>query len=195
MNEFQKIREVHYCAQHICASVGGVVWFDPDSLKDVVGAEKLTYDEYLDVQFTSIGKVKDTFTMSIFNYGLGYKGEIERMTKNNICFKRIFIIGMYSDGVMFDEKEDHVWMDKKGFEDYNVGDCVSFSAEVYRYLKTGNGKIIDYSLRNPQGIKKVEPYELPTDEEIFRQYMREVKCEVCYLNGHCNRNFCILSNK
>ena len=42
---------------------------------------------------------------------------------------------MYTDGRMFDGKEDHVWMDKSGFEEYAVGDGVSLGAEVYRYVK------------------------------------------------------------
>lgn len=50
---------------------------------------------------------------------------------------------MYLDGVMFDDKEDHVRMSKTGFEELDVGDSVSFSADVYRYVKTGNGKLID----------------------------------------------------
>lgn len=61
---------------------------------------------------------------------------------------------MYPDGMMFGSKEEHVWMNKAGFEKFNVGDSVSFGAEVYRYIKTGNGKLIDYGLRNPTGIKK-----------------------------------------
>lgn len=39
-------------------------------------------------------------------------------------------------------------MDLKGFEPFNIGDSVSFGAEIYRYLKTGNGKVSDYGLRN-----------------------------------------------
>lgn len=35
---------------------GGVIFFDPDSLKEVVGAGAMTHDEYLDVQFQSMGK-------------------------------------------------------------------------------------------------------------------------------------------
>lgn len=42
-------------------------------------------------------------------------------------------------------------MEKKimhGFKKYKVGYCLSFIAEIYRYLKTGNGKIIDFSLKS-----------------------------------------------
>lgn len=87
-----------------------------------------------------------------------FKGQIEKVKSKHVCFKatphnltkrrqrlagtivrrclkRIFISGMYTDGTMFDGKEDHVWMDKSGFEEYAIGDGVSFGAEVYRYVK------------------------------------------------------------
>ena len=90
--------------------------------------------------------------------------------------------------MMFDDKEDHVWMDKSGFEKYNVGDSVSFCAEVYRYVKTGNGKLIDYGLRNPTGIQKIEAYELPSDDELIMQEVEQLICETCFLSEQCNRN-------
>ena len=95
---------------------------------------------------------------------------------------------MYTDGTMFDGKEDHVWMDKSGFEEYDVGDSVSFGAEVYRYVKTGNGKQIDYGLRNPTGIQKVEAYELPSDDALIMQEVKQLICETCFLSEQCNRN-------
>lgn len=64
-----------------------------------------------------------------------FKGQIEKVKSKHVCFKRIFISGMYTNGTMFDGKEDHVWMDKSGFEEYAIGDGVSFGAEVYRYVK------------------------------------------------------------
>lgn len=142
----------------------GTVFFNPDSRKDVVGAEKMSYDEYLVVQLASLGHTyRSGFANGIFNYLLEFKGQIEKIKPKNICFKRIFISGMYIDGIMFDRKEDHVWMDKSSFEEYHVGDSVSFGAEVYRCVKTGNGKLIDYGLRNPTGIQKIEAYELPSE--------------------------------
>ena len=71
---------------------------------------------------------------------MGFKGELEKVNKTRVCFKRIFTTGMFFDGGMFDGKEDHVWMDKQGFEEYQVGDSIEFFAEIYRYVKTGNGK-------------------------------------------------------
>ena len=98
-------------------------------------------------------------------------------------------------GGMFDGKEDHVWMDKKGFEKFKVGDSVEFFAEVYRYVKTGNGKQIDFGLRNPEGIKQIPSYQLPTDEELAEQSIMMIICETCHLSEHCNRTVCMRPKK
>ena len=130
MEDFSEFKKVNY-GKNICAQTeGGVIFFDPDSLKEVVGAGTMTYDEYLDVQFQSMGKIRSYFEMCYFNYAMEFKGQIERVTKNNVCFKRVFVSGMYGDGVMFDGKEDHVWVDKSGFGSYYIGDCVTFYARL-----------------------------------------------------------------
>lgn len=181
-----------YYGEKDCISrENGIVFFDPDFQKDVVGAEKMSYDEYLSVQLASLGHdYRSGFANGLFNYLLEFKGQIEKVKAKHICFKRIFISGMYPDGVMFVDKEDHVWMDKAGFEELDVGDSVSFCADVYRYIKTGNGKFIDYGLRNPTGITKIEEYQLPSDGELRMQMMGEIICETCYLSEHCNRVSC-----
>lgn len=187
---------LYYGEQDCVSRENGIVFFDPDSQKNVVGAERMSYDEYLDVQLASLGHdCRWGFANGFFNYLLEFKGQIEKIKTKHICFKRIFISGMYSDGVMFDDKEDHVWMDKVGFEKFDIGDCVSFCADVYRYVKTGNGKRIDYGLRNPAGIQKIGAYELPSDEELRRQMFRQIVCETCYLDEYCNRVSCLLSSR
>ena len=154
------------------------------------------WQEYLDVQLASLGHAyRSGFANGIFNYLLEFKGQIEKVKPKHICFKRIFISGMYTDGTMFDGKEDHVWMDKSGFEECAVGDSVSFCAEVYRYVKTGNGKLIDYGLRNPTGIQKIEAYELPSDDELIMQEVEQLICETCFLSEQCNRNYCTMDPK
>ena len=156
----------------------------------------MSYDEYLDVQLASLGHAyRSGFANGIFNYLLEFKGQIEKVKPKHICFKRVFISGMYSVGMMFDDKEDHVWMDKSGFEEYNAGDSVSFGAEVYRYVKTGNGKLIDYGLRNPTGIQKIEAYELPSDDELIMQEVEQLICETCFLSEQCNCNYCTMDPK
>ena len=176
---------------------GGIILFDPASQCNVAGAEKFSYNEYLDVQFASLGKkYRPSFANCFFNAVMfHFKGQIEKVKPKHICFKRIFISGMYTDGTMFDGKEDHVWMDKSGFEECAVGDSVSFCAEVYRYVKTGNGKLIDYGLRNPTGIQKIEAYELPSDDELIMQEVEQLICETCFLSEQCNRNYCMMDPK
>lgn len=192
LNEFKK---VNY-GKNICAlTEEGFVLFNPDSKNEVAGADKMTYDEYLDVQINSFGKTRGYFANCYFNYTMGFMGQIEKTTPKTVCFKRIFVSGMYSDGTMFDGKEDHVWMDKNGFETLSVGDCVSFFADVYRYVKTRNGKQIDFSLRNPKEIKQIESYELPNDKDLILQDINEIICETCFITEQCNRNMCMMNPK
>ncbi len=180
MGDFSVLKKANY-GKNVCTQMeGGVIFFNPDSLKEVVGAGAMTYDEYLDVQFQSMGKMRSYFEMCYFNYALEFKGQIERVTKSNICFERVFVSGMYGDGEMFDGKEDHVWVDKSWFESYHIGDCVKFYADIYRYVKKGNGKLIDYSLRNPKGIKKIASYELPSDGDLIIQGINQIICESCF---------------
>ncbi len=195
MEDFSKFKKAHY-KQNVCVAMeGGAVLFSPDSLKEVVGAEKMTYDEYLDVQLNSLGKIRGYFETCYFNHPMGFMGQVEKITKDTVCFKRIFVSGMFSDGTMFDGKEDHVWLSKNGFEDLKTGDCVSFFAEVYRYVKTGNGKQLDYSLRNPESIKRIESYELPSDRELMLQDIDMIICESCFLYDNCNRVNCMMNPK
>lgn len=187
---------VYYGENAYAREDGGLVFFAPASRNDVVGAEKMSYDEYVDVQLASLGHVyRSGFANGIFSYLLEFKGQIERVNARHICFKRIFISGMYPDGEMFEGKEDHVWMDKCGFEAFTAGDCVSFGAEVYRYVKTGNGKRIDYGLRNPAGIQKIEAYKLPSDDELMMQEVKRIICETCFLSEQCNHTFCLMEPK
>ncbi len=187
----ESLLAAYYGEKDCISNENGIVFFDPDSQKAVVGAEKMSYDEYLSVQLASLGHdYRSGFANGVFNYLLEFKGQIEKINAKHICFKRIFISGMYLDGEMFDGKEDHVWMDKAGFEELKVGDSVSFGADVYRYIKTGNGKLIDYGLRNPTGIKKIEEYQLPSDDELRMQMIGGIICETCYLSEHCNRVSC-----
>lgn len=195
MGYFSVLKKANYGKKICTQTEGGVVFFDPYSLKEVVGAEAMTYDEYLDVQFQSMGKMRSYFEMCYFNYAMEFKGQIEKVTKKNVCFKRVFVSGMYSDGIMFDGKEDHVWVDESGFDSFHIGDCVTFCADVYRYVKTGNGKRIDYSLRNPRGIKQIAFYELPSDNALIKQGINQIVCETCFLSEQCNRVLCMWNSK
>ena len=193
----ESLLALYYGEKDCVLDEGGIILFDPASQRNVVGAEKFSYNDYLDVQFASLGKkhrpyFSDCFCSAVMSH---FKGQIEKIKPKHICFKRIFISGMYTDGTMFDGKEDHVWMEKSGFEECAVGDSVSFCAEVYRYIKTGNGKLIDYGLRNPTGIQKIEAYKLPSDDELIMQDVEQLICETCFLSERCNRNYCTMDPK
>lgn len=185
--------ETCYGENTLVTTYDGVIDFNPEGYKEVIGAEKFTYDDYIDVQIRSFHKVRGWFARCYYNTPLGFKGCIEKKTKDYVCFKRIMVEGMYPDGCYFDGTEEHVWMKVAGFEEYQIGVCVSFFAEVYRYIKTSNGKQIDFGLRNPKGIKEIEDYELPTDNDLARQANNEIICETCYLDEHCNRVSCLIS--
>lgn len=177
---------------------GGIIDFNPDKQKDLVGGDKITYDEYLDLQMLACenkGGVRWDFARCYYFIPLEFKGEIDRVTRKAVCFKRIYVSGMYPNGNCFDGKEDHVWIDKKGLEEFVVGDCLSFFAEPYRYIKTGNGKQIDFGLRNPQNVKRIERYGLPSDEEQMLQSIDAIICESCYLNEQCNSGICLRDKK
>ena len=191
MSNEGKNMDANYMAKVSVQTENGIIDYDPDKMKDVVGGEKLTYDEYIEIQEKTAGKVRGSFQLCYYYVPLGFKGQIEKKNDEKVCFKRIHVDGMYSDGTCFQGKEDHVWMDLKGFEDYQVGDSVSFWAEVYRYLKTGNGRMMDFGLRNPRQIEKIEPYQLPTDDELLRQEVESMVCETCFLSEQCV-GFCLL---
>lgn len=173
----------------------GVIFFSPKSKDGVVGTEKMSYDEYLGVQINSLGKYRSAFANCYFNIPMEFMGQIEKLNAKRLCFKRVYVSGMLSDGEMFDGKDDHVWIDRQGLEEFKVGDCLSFGAEVYRYVKTGNGKLIDFGLRNPCGVKQIEKYALPSDEDLMRQEINWIVCETCFLSEHCNRSYCMRNPK
>lgn len=186
----------NYGSNTVCLCEEGTIDFSFSRIKEIEGGENLTYNDYLDIQLMTRGKkIRDWFEKCYYEIPSEFKGEVEKISQDGkyICFKRVFVEGMYRcDLTFWNGKEEHVWMDIDGFEDYKVGDCVSFFADVYRYVKKSNGKQLDYGLRNPKGIKKIEVYSLPTDKEIMAQTMQIIVCETCYLNEQCNKTYCIV---
>ena len=170
---------------------GGLLNFDENAMKDIVGAEKLTYPEFIDIQIQTGKHYRGSFMLCYYYDPIEFKGEVETFGKGTICFKRIYVDGMYPDGVMFEGKEDHVWMSSEGFGKLNKGDCISFFAETYRYVKTSDGKKLEFGLRNPQSVKKIEKYQLPTDDELLDQTLNQIICESCYLYDSCSRINCV----
>ena len=175
----------------------GLIDFDPDEKERTKGAESLSYEEFLDLQKKSGRDLRIDFQKCYYDAVItDFKGQIERINKKKglLCFERIYICGWYPGAYeSFEGKEDHVWMDLDGFGDeYRVGDCMSFCAEVYRYVKSRNGKMIDFGLRNPENIRKIGKYDLPSDEKLRLQEADNMICDVlCMYREHCNGTVCL----
>ena len=164
----------------------GNIAFSEKSWMETESKIPLSYDDYLDLQYLTIRNCRHGFERCYYDsYYSEFKGQIEKISNDNVCFKRIYISGTNYD-YFFEGKEDHVWMSQAGFESFAEGDCVRFVAETYRYLKTRNGKALDFGLRNPSEIEKIGLYELPSDDELLEQSIEELICETCFLADACD---------
>ena len=138
MKEWKELRKECYGQDIYTDYKGGFINFNPESMNDVENGEFRSYDEYLDVQMHSCGKTRKYFELCYFySVYVDFAGQILRFDKEKtrVLFKRIMINGAYCDGITFYGKEDHVWMEKSDFEGFKPGDCVSFEAEIYRYMR------------------------------------------------------------
>ena len=169
----------------------GLIDFDPNVQKYIVGGKDISYDSYLELMKSSGHKCRIAFMRAYYDASYcQFKGRVERIDrkKGKVCFERIFISGEYDGGGGdgFFDKEDHVWMDLADFPSCKKGDCFSFVADIYRYVKTGSGKMIDFGLRNPELIKQIDEYSLPSDEYLIMQEIDEIICsDFCMYNEHC----------
>ena len=97
LEDWLETKRVYYGTKTGLQLYGGIVDFDPDKQKDLVGGEKITYDEYLDLQMEACekeGKVRCNFAKCYHYIPLEFKGKIERITGKAVCFKRIYVSGM-----------------------------------------------------------------------------------------------------
>lgn len=196
MDEWKKLKKKNYKKDVQMQYGAGVLDFDPKGMDDFNPGDFKSYDEYLEIQWKSLKSSRDYFERCYYElWDYSFKGQVERITDTSILFKRILIEGMCSDGIGFEGKEDHVWMDKVGFENCKVGDCVAFSAEVYRYIKKSNGKLLDYGLRDPEDIRVIQSYEIPTDEDLINQQIDQLICETCLFTNHCYMGNCVANQK
>ena len=176
----------------------GILDMSDDAMHDVHNGESLSYEEYLQALFNSREERRDCFEYCYYNYAFcNFKGQISKFNrrKGKVIFNRIYISGTFMDGEGYEGKEDHVWMDIQPFENYEVGDCISFGGEIYRYLKTGSGKKISFGIKDPYDISKIPDYELPTDEALMMQAINQIICEVCLFRDHCYMGMCIANEE
>lgn len=191
------VEEYSHCGYHLQTEFG-IIDMSNDAMKDVVGGEDLSYEEYLQAVFNSRNIRRSCFEYCYYsNTWCEFKGQICRFDKKKgkVVFNRIYISGGLMDGDCYEGKEDHVWMDIEPFEKYQEGDCLSFGGEIYRYLKTRNGKQISFGIRKPYDISKVEAYELPSDDDMIMQAVDQMICEVCMFNEHCYMGMCIANEE
>lgn len=191
-------RCVSECEGALVITEFGELDLSRDAMKDIKRGENLSWEDYLDALFNSRNNRRTAFEYSYYGqYPCDYYGRIEKIDakKNKILFSRIAISGDFMDGTCFEDKEDHVWMELAPFRGYEVGECVGFTADIYRYLKTRNGLQISFGLKNPDFIKRVDSYRVPTDEELQKQSIDRLICEVCMYNEHCNFVACLANDE
>lgn len=188
------VKKAYYRVPILVITEWGVIDFDPDFQKELSGGENLSYDDYLELMKKSGRTWRKDFMKAFYDASYCcFNGRVERINrkKGTVCFERIYISGEYINGGGdgFFGKEDHVWMNLADFPSCKKGDCFSFEAEVYRYVKTGNGKMIDFGLRNPELIKPIDEYELPSDGQLIMQEIDEMICScLCMYDKHCYGN-------
>lgn len=189
--KWKKFKKEYRSYNAVVSSEWGDIDFNFKNAKFVKNGNFKNKDEYLNAQRNK--NSREWFSACYnYEYPASFIGRIEKFSKNKdkILFKRIRVCGDYMDGTCFDGKEDHVWMDAKGFKKFKPDDCVSFEANVYRYLRVKDNTI-DYSLCNPEFIKKVESYSVPTDEELNEQAIEQIVCKTCLYNEQCYMGNCI----
>lgn len=195
--EFYELIDAHYGTKaSFQIPEVGIIFFDRELSKGIVGGDYLTYEDFIDLQLQTKLEFRSSFFMCWVYTPMEFKGEVETFAKGKICFKRIYDEYMLPDTSIHMGKEDHVWMSSEGFGKLNKGDCVSFFAEVYRYIKKSDGKKLDYGLRNPEDIKKINKYDLPTEKELLMQEIDSMICETCDMADFCGtRSNCIKNPK
>ena len=75
-SKWQKLKKEFYGTKTCVQSEYGTIDFDPDSMGDVVGGDKLTYDEYLDILMRSGKNVRGWFEMCYFETALEFAASI-----------------------------------------------------------------------------------------------------------------------
>ena len=68
--EWLNCKRSNYGSKKVLMLYGGCIDFDPDKKEDLIGGDKITYDEYLDLQMISIeskNKVRGSFASCYYN--------------------------------------------------------------------------------------------------------------------------------
>ena len=91
-----------------------------------------------------------------------------------------------------EDKEDHVWIyESQPFVNVGikVGDKVRFSGTVEPYRrKNGNWEL---GIVGISQVEIIENYAMPSDDEMKRQFLSQLRCELCLCRGKCY-GFCLM---
>ena len=121
-----------------------------------------------------------------------FKGQVSKIKKGRYLFEKIDVSWEYG-GIYYRSKEEHVWLfETKKLKAHNIkiGDNVSFTGIIKPYTRK-NGTV-DLGIEEIDNIKKIDNYELPTDQELHEQFMQDLKCELCLYTDHCDQVFCMM---
>jgi hypothetical protein len=120
-----------------------------------------------------------------------FKGKVLLVRGNDICFGRLYT-KFEDDGDVVEGKEDHVWvLNAKEFLEMGVenGDCFEFNALSYPYRR--NDGSIDFALKAPTNIKKIDDYNLASREMLVLQSAKKLTCMTCIYGDYCDKKNCI----
>lgn len=140
-------------------------------------------------EFSKINKCeREGFKACYYNAG-GYgdfKGKVIDIQGDKFCFKQIAVSYTTYDGMIEENKEDHVWvMNGKPFKEkgIQIGNSVSFTGVIRPYQrKDGTHEL---GIEEAADVEIIEDYELPSDEALEKQFIRQLKCESCLYREHC----------
>lgn len=83
-DEWERMKKAHYGTKTGFQMIGGIIDFDPDKQKDLVGGDKLTYDEYLDLQLITCGARKRHAAVSLSAITTYHLNLMVRLKKSQI---------------------------------------------------------------------------------------------------------------
>ena len=155
-----------------------------DGMHYVRGAEKLSFNQFIALQLRNMDKRRLYFEFCYYASDCSFfRVRIEKIKADKVLFSSISISGCFDTIRTFIGREDHVWMDYEPFCSFKVGDCIGFNADVYRYIRKGNGNMLDYALENPCNIRRIKSYKKPGQKELIEQEIDRLICETCSMCG------------
>ena len=107
---------------------------------------------------------------------------------NNLSSTLLFSLGNAFDSIVFNNYN----YNSKYALSTPIRDGYSFNGWYYKNaLVNQNGS---WGI-NDSDVKKIDKYELPTDDELMLQSVNQIICESCYLIEQCSRFTCIRNPK